>query len=129
VHLNTTGATAWKRVLHRVGHKLIEDQTQEHGLVHVQREAVGFAPDHDGPAMCHLFEIVTQLANICRAVQRHVLITRSKAPMHARHDFDLLDRLVQAPSGLDVVDRDRLHAEQSRNGREIVRHTMRCFPE
>src|SRR6188768_3518765 len=50
-HLNATGAIAWKRVLHRVGHKLIEDQTQEHGLVHVQREAVGFAPDHDGPAM------------------------------------------------------------------------------
>src|SRR5262245_63039682 len=98
-HTNTTNATIWKRMLHRIGHKLIEDQTQEHGLLHAQWSAVGFALDHDWPAVRDPFEIVAQLANISRAVQGYVLIARPEASMHACHDLHLLDRLIQAPPG------------------------------
>jgi hypothetical protein len=59
--------------------------------LHAQGAAVSSTLDHDWPAVRHFSEIVTQFADIGRAVQGYVLIARPEAPMQARHHLHLLE--------------------------------------
>jgi hypothetical protein len=102
-HTNATATLIGKCVFNRICHKLIDDQAQWYGLLHVKWEAIDFAFDVNLSPRHHLLEIITEFTDEGRAINRHVMVSRSQAPMHARHHLDLFNRRIQGPFGFDIA--------------------------
>src|SRR5262245_14015754 len=111
---NAAGAGIRKGVLDGIRDKFVDNQAQWHRLIHEQWSAINIALDGNWPTARHRsLEITAQLVKESFTVQRYFLIAGSEQPMHAGHNFDLLNSFIQDRLGLAIADGGRLHANET----------------
>jgi hypothetical protein len=65
--------------------------------------AIDFAFDVNLSPRHHLLEIITEFTDEGRAINRHVMVSRSQRLCTRRHHLDLFNRRIQGPFGFDIA--------------------------